>query len=128
MSDLKFARPCPVTTLSIPIYIEQPVIVINQPVPSAATPQQSCVRMSGAKKPSAERPPVQGACVRSRTYRGDSRMDSGMFHLHVRPNGHLNRMDLIQRKHRREEACQANRGGMSVSGTAMPPLHVVLHT
>lgn len=48
----------------------------TRPVPSAATPQQSCVRMSGAKKPSAERPPVQGACVRSRTYRGDSRMDS----------------------------------------------------
>lgn len=87
-SDLAFAHPCPVITLSIPIYAEQPVIVINQPVLSAATLQQSYARMSGAKKLSAERPPVPGACARSRTYRGDLRMDSGAFH----PSQHINYM------------------------------------
>lgn len=87
-SDLAFAHPCPVITPSIPIYAEQPVIVINQPVLSAATLQQSYARMSGAKKLSAERPPVPGACARSRTYRGDLRMDSGAFH----PSQHINYM------------------------------------
>lgn len=48
----------------------------TRPVPSAATPQQSCARMSGAKKLSAERPPAPGACARSKMYRGDSRTDS----------------------------------------------------
>ncbi|KAG2338406.1 hypothetical protein BDR05DRAFT_1004224 [Suillus weaverae] len=96
VSDLAFARSCPVTIPSILINAEQPAIAINQPVPSAATPQQSCARMSGAKKPSAERPPVPGACARSRTYRGDSKTDSGAFHSHARPDNHLNHEDLCR--------------------------------
>jgi len=48
----------------------------TRPVPSAVTLQRSCARMSGARRLSAERPPVPAACAPSGTCRGNSRTAS----------------------------------------------------
>lgn len=61
-------------------HIPAPVFILEPPqsAPSAATLVLSCGRMSGARRPSAERPLVPAGCATSSTYPGGSRTASGM--------------------------------------------------
>ncbi|KAG6329559.1 hypothetical protein ID866_9531 [Astraeus odoratus] len=69
-----------VLAIQIPLNHNNPYIVpcnMSQLAPNAAIHRLSCARMSGDKRPSAERRPERVACATSNTLPGGSRTGSG---------------------------------------------------